>query len=152
MSSPPFMRFPKSAVFLGHQCRFLVECLLLSTATHSNLPWTLGLLRSMRNGEWMSTVAPPSVFLAWVPSYMYSLFIKLLFLLHLRFKLLLLRLVWLHRVSKVANRILKFIFSMLPSAAQSAQRCMFQNVAYRPTVYKTGHGSHALLTASKQAS
>ena len=43
-------------------------------------------------------------------------------------------------------------FSMQPSAAQSAQRFMFQNVAYRPTVYKTGLGSHALLTASKQAS
>ena len=38
----------------------------------------------------------------------------------------------------------KFFFSFLPWAAQLAQteEIMFQNVAYRPTVYKTGDQSH----------
>ena len=43
--------------------------------------------------------------------------------------------------SKAAKKILELIFfSLLPWAAQTAQteECVFQNVAFRPTVYKTG--------------
>ena len=34
----------QGVLYLSHLV-LLVECLLLSTATHSNLPWTLGFLR-----------------------------------------------------------------------------------------------------------
>ena len=41
---------------------------------------------------------------------------------------------------KSCSEILKFLSALLPLAAQT-EEFMFQNVAYRPTVYKTGANS-----------
>ena len=43
--------------------------------------------------------------------------------------------------SKVAQKNSNPLFSLLPRSAQTAEteEFMFQNVAYRPTVYKTGN-------------
>ena len=49
---------------------------------------------------------------------------------------------------KVAQKyVLNFFSSLLPWAAQTAQteEFMFQNVAYRPTVYRTGLGKGQLI-------
>ena len=42
--------------------------------------------------------------------------------------------------SKVTQKYITFFSSLLPWAAQTAQteEFMYQNVAYRPTVYRTG--------------
>ena len=52
---------------------------------------------------------------------------------------------------KVAKKYSNWFFSLLPWAAQTAQieEFMFQNVAYRPTVYKTGVFRHQLMQRNK---